>query len=321
MLLNVNTKYTVVPPYLADAAAKASGRARTQSGSANSAAEKLTGANIYRQVPSFLESASPSQAALAYARLGWRILPVHPHGAKAKAPLIRGGFHSATSDLDTVEGWWKKHPDALIGYVPDQDIVVLDIDSSAALVALESINGAPLPPTLTVRTGRRGGGWHLYYTTTRPDLMQTVVRDVSDRRIVRGVDVKVGAKGYLILPPSPHPKTCVAYVWEHVVPLAPLPLALETACRPALDPPSRGQGVPPAQGDGAVKGLVRAVQTAPEGKRNNILFWAACKMDEHERQGEAFNWEVLARAAEAAGLSAREVAATIESARRNRHGR
>lgn len=43
--------------------------------------------------------------ALTYARMGWRVLPVHPRG---KVPLIRDWPRRATCKEATVRAWWRR---------------------------------------------------------------------------------------------------------------------------------------------------------------------------------------------------------------------
>ena len=52
---------------------------------------------------------------------GWDIFPCKPiRGRKDwdKHPYTTNGHKDATSDIDTVLRWWRRWPDALIGYVP-----------------------------------------------------------------------------------------------------------------------------------------------------------------------------------------------------------
>lgn len=60
--------------------------------------------------------------------------------------------------------------------------------------------------------------------------------------------------------------------------------------------------------------LARYVEQAPEGTRNGRLFWAACEALRDGHPAETL--DLLEGAAMVAGLSEREAAATIASARR-----
>jgi Bifunctional DNA primase/polymerase, N-terminal len=78
-----------------------------------------------------LRTATLRRAALAYARRGWRVLPLWwpaPSGECAcgrpdcdstgKHPirrLVPHGLHDATSQLDAVAGWWRSVPYANVG--------------------------------------------------------------------------------------------------------------------------------------------------------------------------------------------------------------
>jgi hypothetical protein len=63
-----------------------------------------------------------------------------------------------------------------------------------------------------------------------------------------------------------------------------------------------------------VAGLARAVESAPEGQRNTTLYWASCRVAEMDPADRDAALDVLMHAAGCAGLSAREVSRTIESA-------
>jgi hypothetical protein len=67
------------------------------------------------------------QAALEYARRGWRVLPLHSVidgvcscgdkecGSPGKHPLTRNGSKDATVDEETIRRWWTEAPEANVG--------------------------------------------------------------------------------------------------------------------------------------------------------------------------------------------------------------
>jgi hypothetical protein len=84
---------------------------------------------------------TPLEVALAYAALGWRVLPVHwmRNGAcscgdpacrtPGKHPLIAHGHLDASNDRAVVRCWWKYWPSANIGLnCVDSGVVVVDVD-------------------------------------------------------------------------------------------------------------------------------------------------------------------------------------------------
>ena len=51
-------------------------------------------------------------AAIEYASKGMAVFPIKPRG---KEPLTRHGVKDATTNFNTIEKWWTKHPNANIG--------------------------------------------------------------------------------------------------------------------------------------------------------------------------------------------------------------
>jgi hypothetical protein len=116
-------------------------------------------------------------AALAYARLGWRVMPLHhltPDGicscekgekcgrSTAKHPRIKKWTTTGPSiHPHIIRGWWRTWPLANIGILtgPESGIFVLDTEEEglADLAALEEANG-PLPHTPRSVSGN--GGLH-----------------------------------------------------------------------------------------------------------------------------------------------------------------
>lgn len=167
------------------------------------------------------------EAALALARLGWPVLPLHwaTHtgeppcscGGKdckvGKHPYARNGFarnglHDATTDQGSLRRWWSRHPDLNVAIATGSraGIVVLDVDprhgGDAALLELERDHG-PLPATVVATSG--GGGKHYYFRH-----VQGI--GSSANKLAGGLDVR-GDGGYIIAPPSNH-ASGGAYAWD-----------------------------------------------------------------------------------------------------------
>lgn len=252
---------------------------------------------------------------LAYASAGWDVFPCIEYSKRGKQPYIAGGFHSATTDPTQIRAWWGQHPYALIGMAVPSGVVVLDFDPrhGGTPHALEEFLGEKLPDTYTVRTG--SGGWHYYYQTANTTIGN------SNKGLPDGVDVRANGHGYVIVPPSVHPTAHVPYKVENDMPLQALPDAVETI----LDPNHHRDAFAPIHGSvrtmftghsgAGLTGLIGVVAHAPKGDRNNALYWAACRMFERERDGRPTDFPALTDAAYAVGLTDREAATTIASAR------
>ena len=140
-------------------------------------------------------------AAIGYAELGWGIFPV-----RGKIPILDGGYHIATTDVDQVRRWWTyEHPGANIGCACDREFWALDVDprnkGDESLERLLEEIGL-LPPTVTSETG--GGGWHFLFLHN-----STPIKKLS-AKTYPGLDVQ--CNGYIVLPPSVHP-TGRRYQW------------------------------------------------------------------------------------------------------------
>jgi hypothetical protein len=227
----------------------------------------------------------------------------------AKHPLTVHGQNDATTDLRQVTAWWTRWPWANIGSRPRAENVVLDVDPRHAgdvhLLDLTQRHG-PLPATLTARTG--GGGQHIWLR----------YNGKARGQLCQGIDVKTST-GYLVMPPSLH-ISGRRYEWMAVLPIAPSPGWVGQL----LDPPApirRDTPIDPALAGSrqAVAGLLRAVLTAPEGKRNIMLNWASYRLFEKVRDGhltETAAEPMLLDAATDVGLPDDQSRRTIGSARR-----
>lgn len=173
--------------------------------------------------------------ALSYAARGWHVLPLHwPERGECscgntacpspgKHPLTTHGLKDATTDPNTITGWWHQWPIANIGIATgsESNLIVLDVDpddgGDESLYKLEQTYG-PLPDTIESLTG--GGGRHILFPTPA-----VPVRN-SAGRLGPGLDVRAEG-GYIVAPPSSH-LSGDSYVWEvdhhpDDVPLADMP--------------------------------------------------------------------------------------------------
>jgi len=244
------------------------------------------------------------QDAIMYATdMGMKVLPCKPTGEQNKAPLISNGFKAASANAEQIRSWWQQWPTALIGVAIPDHYIVLDIDprNGGSLEALEAVTG-PLPDTLTSWSGRGDGGRHLWF--------HKPAQEISSRQLPKGVDLKAGGRGYVIVPPSLHPATGKPYVWTGTS-VAELPVSAIDALAPRK--PSVTLPAPAAEHSGNLNGLVRSVAEAVEGERNQKLYWASCRAFDH---GNDDIIQDLFEAALSVGLTDSEATATIDSARR-----
>ena len=166
---------------------------------------------------------TPLDYALAYARLGWNVLPVwsvddhgqcrcgrpnHEKGHKAgkhpQSDLVPHGHHDATTDEATIRDWWATDPDAGIGIeLSTSGLLALDIDpqngGDESLRALEAEHGV-LHSDCTAVT--QGGGEHRLFsadsTLSYPGTLGA------------GLDLK--HHGYICVAPTSGPSG--VYQWE-----------------------------------------------------------------------------------------------------------
>jgi hypothetical protein len=205
------------------------------------------------------EKSNPREAAaIAYAGLGWSVVPI---ARRSKRPLIAWtALQTRAADESEIHDWFRRWPGANIAVVTGalSGLVVLDIDpghgGADSLAELEGRHG-PLPDSVEAITG--GGGRHLYFR--HPG---AVVHNRAG--LAPGIDVR-GDGGMVVAPPSVHPSGRT-YEWKasHLPgtrPPAVLPAWLLAELRP--DAIARGHPV------GYWRELVR--DGVPEGRRNNTV--------------------------------------------------
>jgi putative DNA primase/helicase len=182
-------------------------------------AHSAIAASANRKPTDAAKSNSHLDWALAYARRGWRIFPLHSirdgrctcgrdcGKSAGKHPRVKGGFKVATTDAQQIEAWWIKWPDASIGIATGaaSGLIVIDIDGEQGLATLKALvdQHGFLPRTAIVKTAR---GWHLYFAM--PATCARIPCSTGN-----GLDVR-GDGGYVVAPPSIHLSGHV-YTWHY----------------------------------------------------------------------------------------------------------
>ncbi|MEV7229700.1 bifunctional DNA primase/polymerase [Polymorphospora sp. NPDC051019] len=278
-------------------------------------------------------------AALAYAEQGWPVFmlgrskrpvancrncpPDQPdHDREACPCLTCHNFYAATTDPDRIA--------AIIAAVPYGQLalrtgaasgtVVVDVDPAhgGATTLAGLIRDGLCPRTARVLTG--SGGLHLYYR--HPGHHVQCSQGKPGQGLGPGIDVKADG-GYVVLPPSIHPRTgrpyqCVAG-WD----MQEMPPPLIAACnRPA---PAASVTAPtsptPTQRAGGISHparllavLLDRVTEAPEGTRRTTLYGAArgvARMVTAAAIDKDDGIAVLTDAGRRAGQSDRDIRAAI----------
>lgn len=270
-----------------------------------------------------------ARAAVAYARLGWPVVPLHGWDGKrctcldaecpspAKHPRTRHGLKDASTDPATIGGWWKRWPASNVGLLTGVKFDVLDVDGEEGDLALgEVARGAGVPEMVTTGPmASTGKGWHLLFLPTG---------EGNRARLVDHVDWR-GTAGYIVAPPSLH-ATGRRYRWlPGCGPGAPLEAApgwlLDLVRRPAPAAPgtvpirARSGGY----GRAALESELGRLALAPVGARNDTLNRAAFAMGQligggHLEPSEAAG--ALLAVALRIGLGGVEAERTISSALR-----
>jgi hypothetical protein len=288
-------------------------------------------------------------AALAAADRGWSVLPLRPNDKRPAFPDHtadrctradpwcrdghRGWEPRATTDPARIRRAWSTRPYGVGVACGPSGLLVLDLDQpkpgqqpppawaidgvtdgSDVLAVLAERTGQPFPAdTYTVHSGR--GGTHLYFT--RPPGVR-LGNSAGERGGLGWLVDTRGIGGYVVAAGSTVDGSPYAVRVERDP--APLPGWLTARLTPPArlpDAPSaRMVGRLPAYLTAALTAETAAVASTPEGGRNHALFEAATSLGRLVAGGalpaELVTAE-LERAAETAGLTPAETAATIAS--------
>ena len=145
-------------------------------------------------------------AALALAEDGWNVFPLRPG---SKAPLISKqqggrGCLDGTTNPDQIIEWWTQVPNAGIGANLGDDRVAFDIDIQNGGRHLDSF-----PTTRTHLSGRGNGNKHLIYRYQPGSRVSQLKPKTA--ALGRGMDIKIGRGGYIVMPPTRHESTGQPY--------------------------------------------------------------------------------------------------------------
>jgi putative DNA primase/helicase len=249
-----------------------------------------------------------------YAQLGYGVFAVLPN---AKAPATRNGLRDATTDAAQIAGWPAGHN---VGLLPDARTLVLDADSAAEVVRLET----EYPELQTApRCDTPSGGAHIY--TRLPDGVAPPKTTVKVKG--RALDLRGLGKAYVVAPPSTLPTGCYTWARPLVSPseLPETPAGLLELLTPPKAAPKPSPEEPHAPtGDRARSRYALAalqaehdrVAAAGSGARNAALNRAAFSLGQLVGSGALDRAEVedaLRAAAQVCGLDPRETEATLKS--------
>jgi hypothetical protein len=215
-----------------------------------------------------LQLGTAATAAIGYARLGYRVLPLAPGEKRPHGRLVPHGLKEASRDLEVIRAWWRSCPECGVGIVAPEEVLVLDVDDPGVWDALRSDYPA-LEAAPRQRTPK--GGCHLFLRL--PD----GVRLSATTRALEGVDLRGMGRAYVVAAPT-RLADGRTYTWE--VPLVrpeALPLIPEALLLKLLPPPPPPRevvveaGSSPRRLRALLEAYAAAVASAPEGTRHNTL--------------------------------------------------
>lgn len=260
------------------------------------------------------------QAALAYVRRGWAVVPLD-----GKRPIPQGWQSGRLRTVADVEEWWGDTPSRNVGLVTGRagcGLWVLDVDARSggfeSLAQLEAEHGA-LPRTLRARTG--GGGLHLFWR------MPEGVDVPCATGLRPGIDVKANG-GQVVVWPSVHPDTSKMYQWDgRVEDMAEAPpwlldlvlvrerqKAAQRKMYEALPVRAVDDSRMARWAARALDGACSDVAQAGEGTRHDVLLRKARMVGGYVAAGALAEGEAAARLTDAglaAGLGGREVSTVV----------
>ncbi len=154
--------------------------------------------------------------ALRYAADGFAVFPVYEperhHGGllcscskvdcRGKHPRTANGVNDASTDSETIKGWWTRWPNASIGIATGKrsgGLAVVDLDGAEGISSGKRLGLSSSVVALT------GNGRQLFYADIEARMKNSV------KKLAEGVDTR-GEGGYVVVAPSLHPNG-KRYAW------------------------------------------------------------------------------------------------------------
>jgi Bifunctional DNA primase/polymerase, N-terminal len=168
-----------------------------------------------------MTSSAKTQAALAFAELGCRVVPA---AGKNPGELLGAGWHQrASRDPEVFKRWWDMWPTANVAIIPDRALLPVDVDNPSSWELFLREHG-PVPDTPEYLSGGDGGRCRLLFQFPGDEALAHGRRDLA-----RGVQLRHSNDTNLIcvVPPGINPDTGQELEWltDLSAPLAEFPSA------------------------------------------------------------------------------------------------
>lgn len=253
-------------------------------------------------------------AARWYAAHGWPVFPCRPG---TKVPATPHGHKDASTDgHEVVRMFFAAGLDSNVAMPTGVRFDVLDVDRKPE-GDRPAVDARPLAEQLA-RLGLLSGAVGLASTRNDGVHLYFPASGATSGALSEGLDFKA-LGGYVLLPPSRVPSDFESlpgeYRWRDfpASSSAGAPLDWGAVVR-FVRPPAPPAPGPESGHRGSAKALLRTVESATPGRRNHVLYWAACRAAE-DGALDGIRDDLVA-AAMAAGLPEHEARRTVESAGR-----
>lgn len=134
------------------------------------------------------------KAALEYAELGFRVIPLKPY---SKKPITEHGSKDGSTDPEIIKKWWQQNPNSNIGICTGSELYVLDIDVKDGIDGFRYYNVLQevFGPFDTYTVSTPTDGLHVYFSGDG-------IKSLSNRtKLIPGLDFR-GRGGLVVAPPS-----------------------------------------------------------------------------------------------------------------------